>query len=407
MKGLIEQHLAEALSTLQADGTVPSDTQVSIRVTRTRHADHGDFSSNLAMVLAKPAGRAPRDIAQALTKALPSSDAIRKVGIADRGFINFFLADEAQASVVHGVLSQGEAFGRSQTGAGQCVEVEFRSSDSTGALPVRHARAAALKATLGNLLKAIGFEVRRESPVKEDAGQRDLLTISVSPLDQALAGGAFPTCVSQNSVASGLGLGQPGANIYLLPVQAVHLRRGDVRLDMSIDSGSILTIQAFLDEVGEDAARYCLVMRKYSQHLEVDLDLARLQSTDSPVYSVQFAYARICSVMRQLEQRQLVFDQRAGLAAVNRLGGAIETELMTLLAIYPEMIERAALAFEPHRLTGYLQDLANGLHRYYKARKVLVDDDELRHARVCLLLAVRQVLSNGLSLLGVSAPEVM
>ena len=148
-------------------------------------------------------------------------------------------------------------------------------------------------------------------------------------------------------------------------------------------------------------------MRKYSQHMDFDLDLAKSQSNDNPVYYVQYAYARICSVMRQLEQRNLAFDQGAGLAALGRLGESAESDLMTQLATYPEVLQRAAVSHEPHQLTGYLRDLANGLHSYYNAHKVLVEDHELRHARVCLLLAVRQVLANGLSIIGVSTPEVM
>ncbi len=148
-------------------------------------------------------------------------------------------------------------------------------------------------------------------------------------------------------------------------------------------------------------------MRKYSQHLDFDLDLAKSQSNDNPVYYVQYAYARICSVMRQLEQRGLAFDQAAGLVGIGRLSETAEVELMTLLATYPELIARAALMHEPHQLTGYLRDLANGLHSYYNAHKVLVDDDELRNARLCLLLSVKQVLANGLTLIGVSTPEVM
>lgn len=168
-----------------------------------------------------------------------------------------------------------------------------------------------------------------------------------------------------------------------------------------------MTIRELREEVGKDAARYFYVMRKYSQHLDFDLDLAKSQSNDNPVYYVQYAYARICSVFRQLEQRQLDFDEAAGLAALGRLTETSETDLMTLLATFPELIQRAALAHEPHQLTGYLRDLANGLHSYYNAHKVLVEDDELRHARLCLLKAVRQVLGNGLALIDVSTPEVM
>ena len=202
-------------------------------------------------------------------------------------------------------------------------------------------------------------------------------------------------------------LGYSRERLQFLLIQFAILYRGGERLQMSTRSGSFVTIRELRDEVGKDAARYFYVMRKYSQHMDFDLDLAKSQSNDNPVYYVQYAFARICSVMRQLDQRALAFDQAAGLTALGRLTETAETELMTQLAVYPELLQRAALAHEPHQLTGYLRDLANGLHSYYNAHKVLVDDDELRHARVCLLLAVRQVLANGLSIIGVSAPEVM
>jgi len=202
-------------------------------------------------------------------------------------------------------------------------------------------------------------------------------------------------------------LGYPREKLQFLLIQFAILYRGGERVQMSTRSGSFVTIRELRDEVGKDAARYFYVMRKYSQHMDFDLDLAKSESNDNPVYYVQYAHARICSVMRQLEQRNLAFDQGAGLAALGRLNETAETELMTLLATYPELLQRAALAHEPHQLTGYLRDLANGLHTYYSSKKVLVDDHSLRQARLCLLLAVQQVLKNGLVIIGVSAPEVM
>jgi len=161
------------------------------------------------------------------------------------------------------------------------------------------------------------------------------------------------------------------------------------------------------EEVGTDAARWFYVMRRYQHHLDFDLDLAKSRSNENPVYYVQYAHARICSVMRELGHRNLAFDQDAGLAALDKLIEPAEADLLTLLATWPELLERAALAREPHQVTGYLRDLANGLHSYYNGHKFLVDDDALRQARLCLLLAVRQVLVNGLTLIDVSTPEVM
>ncbi len=569
---------------LQANGTIPADIHPTIVVTRTRDAGHGDFASNLAMMLAGPAARAPRDIARALIEALPSSEAIREVFVAGPGFINFYQADDVLSAVVRTVLSQGAMFGRAQVGAGQRVMVTFVSADLAGPVNAGQGRGAAVGASMANLMEAVGFEVQREYHVDDAGRQMDILATSVwlgyldlvgesvdfpcagyegscilsisqalldeqgerlrhaaatvfadidadepaggdkdrhidalvlrakelldeadyrlvfdralrcvldgirqdlgefgvhydhglsehslshdaqrivdkldasgylyeeegvrwfrstgfgddkdRPLDQA---NGQSTCLASdiacidNRLEGGFdkvlhvvgaeqhgytarraaaceALGHSREKVECLLIQSTILFRGDKPVSMSTDSGSIVTVRELCDEVGKDAARFFHVMRKFSQHLDFDLDLARSQSSDNPVYHVQYAYARICSVMRQLDQRRLTFDQETGLAALSRLGETAETNLMTLLAGYPELIQRAALAHEPHQLTGYLRDLANGLHSYYNAHKVLVDDDELRHARLCLLLAVRQVLGNGLSLIGVSTPEVM
>jgi len=202
-------------------------------------------------------------------------------------------------------------------------------------------------------------------------------------------------------------LGHPREKLQFLLIQFAILYKGGERMQMSTRSGEFVTIRELREEVGKDAARYFYVMRKYQQHLDFDLDLAKSQSNENPVYYVQMAHARICSVMRRCDQLGMSFDQSAGLASLDLLSEPEEAELLTQLATYPELLERAALNHEPHQLTTYLRDLANGLHSYYNAHKTLVEDDALRQARLCLMLAVRQVLFNGLTLIDVSAPEVM
>ena len=557
----IQQQLSEALEVLKADGTVPDHVQPSISVTRTRDASHGDFATNLAMMLAKPAGRVPREIAQALIDALPASPSVNKVMVAGPGFINFFQADDAQAAVIETVLEQAERFGRSDVGAGKRIQVEFVSANPTGPLHVGHGRGAAMGAVVSNLLDAVGFSVDREYYVNDAGRQMDILATSVwlrylvlcgedltfpsngykgdyiveisqnllekhaqslcrpsadvfldivadepaggdkdlhidalieraqtllgdvdyrlvfdAALDSILAdikddlaqfGVQYDQWFSERSIAADVqsvvkrleqsghtykkdgviwfksseygdekdraivranglttyfasdiayidnklqrgydevlymfgadhhgyvsrmqaaceALGYPREKLQFLLIQFAILYRGGERVQMSTRSGSFVTIRELRDEVGKDAARYFYVMRKYSQHMDFDLDLAKSQSNENPVYYVQMAFARICSVMRQLDQRALVFDKAEGLSALGRLTETAEAELMTQLAVYPELLQRAALAHEPHHLTGYLRDLANGLHSYYNAHKVLVDDHELRHARVCL-----------------------
>ncbi len=584
MKAIIENLLAASLATLQDNGVVPADIQPKFGVSRTRDPSHGDFASNLAMMLAKPAKAAPRDIAQALIDALPQHDSIRDVQIAGPGFINFYQADDAASQVVANVLEQGEAFGTSNAGSGQRWQVEFVSANPTGPLHVGHGRGAALGATMANMLKAVGIDVQREYYVNDAGRQMNILAVSVwlrylercgeifdfpsngykghyildianslfdvhgnafqhaasdvfegisadepaggdkekhiddliskmrsllgdngfllvfdrglndilddIKADLAEFGVEFDVWFSELSVqdtipdviakldraghlykkdgatwfrTSAFGdekdrvvvrengqstyfasdiayinnkiergfdkvlyvfgadhhgytdrlfaaceaLGHSRDKLQFLLIQFAILYKGGERLQMSTRSGSFVTIRELREEVGKDAARYFYVMRKYQQHLDFDLDLAASQSNENPVYYVQYAHARICSVLRKCEQLGLSFDQSGGIAALNLLDQPEEAELLTLLSTYPELLERAAFAHEPHQITGYLRDLANGLHTYYNAHKTLVENDDLRHARLCLLLAVKQVLVNGLTLIDVSAPEVM
>ncbi len=190
-------------------------------------------------------------------------------------------------------------------------------------------------------------------------------------------------------------------------VQFAILYRGGERVQMSTRSGSFVTLRELREEVGNDAARFFYVTRKAEQHMDFDLDLAKSESKDNPVYYIQYAHARISSMMRKLAEEGLSSDREAGLQALTELAEESEVDLAKRLAEYPQHIENAARNFEPHVLTHYLRDLASEFHTYYNSHKVLVDDTRLRHARVCLSLAVQQVLANGLNLLGVSAPESM
>ncbi|MFU8838868.1 MAG: DALR anticodon-binding domain-containing protein, partial [Thiohalomonadaceae bacterium] len=146
---------------------------------------------------------------------------------------------------------------------------------------------------------------------------------------------------------------------------------------------------------------------KCEQHMDFDLDLAKSQSNDNPLFYIQYAHARVCSVLRQLDEKGLSYDQAAGLRHAPLLSEPHETELLRSLSRYPEVLEAAALNHEPHQLAHYLRELANDFHTYYNAHQFLVDEAGLRDARLTLIQAARQVLANGLALLGVSAPESM
>lgn len=202
-------------------------------------------------------------------------------------------------------------------------------------------------------------------------------------------------------------MGEDPDRLAVLLVQFAILYRNGERAQMSTRSGEFVTLRELRQEVGNDAARFFYVMRKSEQHLDFDLDLAKSQSKDNPVYYIQYAHARVCSVMRQLHDKGLPRDERRGQAHLALLTEPHEESLLVALSRYPEVLETAAINHEPHLLAHYLRELANAFHTYYNEHRVLVANDALRDARLNLSLATRQVIRNGLALLGVSAPEVM
>ncbi len=202
-------------------------------------------------------------------------------------------------------------------------------------------------------------------------------------------------------------LEQDPSRLDVLLVQFAILYEGGGRKQMSTRSGEFVTLRELRKDVGRDAARFFYIMRKCEQHLDFDLDLARSQSSDNPVYYVQYAHARICSVLRQAQEKGIDTTPGEGMSHLDRLTEAHEEALLKTLARYPEVVESAALNEEPHQLTQYLRELANDLHTYYNAHQFLVEDVALRDARLRLIRATRQVLANGLGLIGVSALEKM
>lgn len=201
--------------------------------------------------------------------------------------------------------------------------------------------------------------------------------------------------------------GIPGDKLTYVLLQFVTLFRGGQQAQMSTRSGSFVTLRELRDEVGNDAARFFYVMRKSDQHVDFDLDLAKSQSNENPVYYIQYAHARICSVFRQLPEKKQTYSQEEGCEHLDLLTQPQEVQLIALLVRYPEAIEHAARQFEPHSLTQYLRELAASFHGYYNTHQFLVEETDLRNARLVLIQATRQVLANGLKLLGVSAPDTM
>jgi arginyl-tRNA synthetase len=553
-----------------------------IKIEYSRDPSHGDFASNLAMVLAKTHNCNPRELANRITENLPKSDLIKRTEIAGPGFINFFLNQNSYQSVVLDILEKGDAYGNSKIGDNQSTLIEFVSANPTGPLHIGHGRGAAYGAAIVNLLKKTGFNIHCEYYVNDSGRQMDILTVSawirylqqhdkeiyfpenaykghymidiaadlknkyankfVTPhkdildlldtkeeadikidklikycagvlgeknyrliletcLDSILSsikndlnefGVEFNNWYSEysllknNSVnqciaklndkswiyqkdgakwfrssklgdekdrvlvrengqktyfasdiayhiskfergykkiiniwgadhhgyiervkASMKALDYPPEAIKILLVQFATLFRGKEKLQMSTRSGEFITLKELIKEVGKDAARFFYIMRKNEQHLDFDLELAKSESNDNPVYYIQYAHARICSVFRQMNEKGYTFFQSKKLSDLSTLTEDHEIKLLRSLAKYPDVIESAAVSFEPHQLAYYLKDLANDFHTYYNVNQFLVEDDLIRNARLSLIDATRQVIRNGLLQLGVSSPEEM
>ena len=204
-----------------------------------------------------------------------------------------------------------------------------------------------------------------------------------------------------------IAMGQPGECLEAPLIQFVSLYRGAEKVPMGKREAQFVTLRQLRTEVGNDACRFFYLMRSHDQPLDFDLELAKSRTNENPVYYIQYAYARVASVMKQLAARGLSFDRAMGLAAAATLDRSHEQAVLHTLTHYPEIIEQAAVNRAPHALVHYLRDLANVFHTYYNAEQFIVDDPPLRNARLALVLGVQQVVRNGLTLLGVSAPESM
>jgi len=586
MKKKLEALLLQAVETLKNQDIIGQDITINIAIERTKDAQHGDFATNLALLLAKFAKTNPRQLAEQIIAALPQDEAVVKVELAGPGFINFFIDPSTQYQIVRQIHEQGQAYGLSKVGLGKKIQVEFVSANPTGPLHVGHGRGAAYGSAVADLLEAVGFSVHREYYVNDAGRQMDILATSIwlryqeecgervlfpsngyrgdyvreiaadihrasandyrrpaelvfenipadepqggdkelhidaliartktllgpslyrdffqigldnilddirddlkefgvdyqewfserqlmddgsvqKALERLRAGGhlyeqdgatwfassqlgdekdrvvvrengqttyfASDIAYHMNKLDRGfdqiidiwgadhhgyiprvraamLALGADQAKLTVLLVQFATLYRGEERVQMSTRSGEFVTLRQLRNEVGKDAARFFYMMRRSEQHMDFDLQLATSKSSENPVFYVQYAHARVCSVLRQLDEKSLVRDQPLGMDNLLVLTEDHETALLTTLTRYPEALERAALNYEPHQLIHYLRDLANEFHTYYNAHQFLVDDEVIRNARLNLICAVKQVLANGLSLLNITAPEAM
>ncbi len=566
----------------------PDIAETPIHLERPRQAGHGDFATNLAMQLAKPLRRNPRELASMLLAELPNADFVEKAEIAGAGFINFTLVPAAKTAVVRTVLEQGAAFGRGAS-RNVRVQIEFVSANPTGPLHVGHGRGAAYGASLSALLDYAGFDVVREYYINDAGRQMDILALSVwlrylaffgvevpfppngyrgdyvidmaremrdahqdrfvrATRDEVLAGtpglppderkddeasqqreahldamianakhllgedyawvhgfalneqlgdcredlqefgvrfdkwfsekSLFDTGLVERAVAdlekhghvyvqdgakwfrstaygdekdrvvqreNGIytyfasdiayhlnkyergfdriiniwgadhhgyiarvtgavaALGLPPEKLEVALVQFAVLYRNGQKASMSTRAGDFVTLRQLREEVGNDACRFFYVLRKSDQHLDFDLDLAKSQTNENPVYYVQYAHARVCSVLQQWGGE----PSELGAVDTGLLVHERELALCALLGSFPEVVQNAAEDRAPHQIAFFLKDLAGEFHGWYNAERMLVDDEGLCHARLALACAVRQVLASGLGLLGVSAPESM
>ena len=586
MKEHLEELLSQSLLHLQRDGVLPGDTEVTVQLERTRSPEHGEFASNVAMVLAKPAGMPPRQLAEAIIDRVPQSRQVDRMEIAGPGFINIFLQRCALTGIVKDVLRHGDDYGQIQRGGRNRITVEYVSANPTGPLHVGHGRGAAYGASLASILAAAGYEVQREYYVNDNGRQMDILAVCVwlrylelcgervnfpdngyrgdyiydiarivrveygdkwrftgqdveeglpPSINQGGDGEAYLDALIQrtkkllgedgylvffdtacNNIledikedladfgvrfdkwfsereleesgalqlaidrlrenghlykkdgatwfraselgdekdrvvirdngrttyfasdiayfldklergyekavyvfgadhhgymarlrAAACGLGEDPERLEILLVQFAVLFRFGEKVAMSTRSGQFITLRELREEVSTDAARFFYVMRSHDQHLDFDLDLAKSRTNENPVFYIQYAHARICSVFRNLEDMDQRHNVEIGNVALDLLTQEHEVALMRNISRFIETIESAARLRSPHLLAHYLHSLATDLHSYYNAHQFLVKDENLRNARLNLILATQTILRNGLALLGVSAPEEM
>lgn len=347
MKSLLEQLLAQALRSL-AGTLIPQMPEAGTwAVERTRDDAHGDYASNVAMKLAKATGKPAHEVARAIVAALSRNPLVRKVEVSPNGFINFFLAPAGLAHEIRRLHELGEAYARRSSGA----EEPTRDEALSGPQQIALARYHVYKESLARVKAAAGKDIP-----PEDAAV-------LEPIVR-------------------------GANVF----------RGKELVQLS-------SYQALRDEVGEDACRFFFLSRSHEQALEFDLQLATARRLDNPLFCVQYAHARVASAMKEVKARGLSFDLAAGLDKLDRLDRKTERTLIAMLLRFPEEVESAAANCAPHGIVYYLREVANAFHTYYAAEQWIVEEVDLRNARLALVLAAGQVLRNGLALIGVSAPE--
>jgi arginyl-tRNA synthetase len=585
MKDQLISLLADALQTIQTQSIPDLIIPETITLQRCKDPSHGDLATNIALLLAKPLGKNPRDLAQMIVDAMANKSLLEKVEIAGPGFINFTLKQGQNNAVINQILQSDQPFGHSQVGHQKPIHFEFVSANPTGPLHVGHGRSAAFGSSLANILKAVGYKIHREYYVNDAGRQMRLLALStwirymdlcetpvpmpegiymgtymkdiakdfyhlkglayavstktlipkieailqsgqendrildqyadlvedtISPshyedikkftlhtiLDdikddlsefgvhydswffesalfeeklfeesiQLLKDGGYTyekdgalwfratqlgddkdrALIRSNGVptyfASDVayhlrsyknfgalidifgadhhgyiprlkafltGLGQDPNKLTVLLVQFAILYRGTEKISMSTRSGEFVTLRELRNEVGNDAARFFYIMRKPEQHLDFDLELAKSQSNENPIFYIQYAHARICSIFRKLQDTHFDPSKAASPESLALLTSPYEEALINQLAEYPETLDRAAKQYAPHLISHYCHTLAQCFHAYYNAEPILSAPVDIQNARLYLLKATQTLLAQAMALLGCHCPEQM
>jgi arginyl-tRNA synthetase len=424
---------------------------LQIVVERTRDAQHGDFASNVALRLAGAAH--PGDLARAIVEALPPNPLIARAEVAGAGFINIYLTPEAFSQELSAIHESSERYGRSGLGQGVKVVVEFACAPTDRPSHIGHGREEAYSAALANLFAATGFDVHLEcyvqSLVDTGAADRALALLEAqghlytndgatwfrgtefgdSQDRVVVKGDGGRTCFAFD-VAHHLEKRERGFGRLVDVLSADHQghfaqlraaleamgeRSDGLEVDL-VQSVSLVrrrrkipavTLRELWEEVGKDACRFFFLLRSHDQPLDFDVDLAKSRTNENPVYYVQYAHARVASVLKQLKAGELAFDRAEGLDNAAALTGEQEQPLLKMLTSYPEIVEHAATNRAPHAVVHYLRELANAFHTYYNAQQLIVPESKIRNARIALALGVQQVIRNGLTLIGVSSPDTM
>ncbi len=551
---MIKNVVEDAFKRLVEDGDLPNaNPEQGHLISVPKQEKHGDYASNLALVMASKLKMSPREIAEKLKTVLQDNPDFERIEVAGPGFLNFFFSKTFWHKRLLDIKEKGDEFGNSHVGQGKRVLVEFVSANPTGPLHVGHGRGAAVGDSLCRILKAAGFHVESEYYINDVGNQMNTLGRSVYLRYQELLGKEieFPDECYQGDyikeiakaiidehgsafldsnleeclefftkeavsrifqgikddlnlfrvhfdnwfsertlhesgyveetismlVEKGIiyekdgalwfrtsefgdekdrvvkrsngvltyfaadiayhrkkfergydmlvdiwgadhhgyvprvkaaikALGYNPESLSVLLVQLVNLLEGGEIKAMSTRAGEFVTLRQVLDDVGVDATRFIFLTRKCDSHLDFDLDVARKQSQENPVYYVQYAHARLCSVFATAKERgiQIYSPEQVN---ISLLSDAEEIALMKFIVRFPEVVTSSAVNLEPHRISYYLTELAGMLHKYYTKHRFIGDDPEMTQARLLLADVTRTVLRNGLGLLGVEAPEKM